>query len=132
RMLDLDGDEGLGVGLLHVIGELHRPETAIDAGGIDAAHPERMEPGPLNDLASLSSAADLGGHDAAGPGLERPHHRGIVGRGQPDETVDAADPRRSGRLLDLVDGQPGVVLVEPDSMTTAVIADPLYDLRMTE
>ncbi len=130
EVLDLDGDEALVVGAFHVFGHRHGGEAAIDAGAVDAAQAARMELGPVDNLLGLGGAFDLGGHDAAGAGFERPHHRGVIGRGQPHERIEPGRPRCQAGVFDLGDRQRGMFLIEPDRIVAALLADDLDDLRM--
>ena len=88
-----------------------------------------MKFGPANDFLGLASVAHLGGHDAAGAGLERTHHRGVVGRRQAHESVHGAGPRRPRGVFELPDSQRAVLLVEPDRVVTAVQGDHFEHLR---
>ncbi len=94
--------------------------------------PARLKLGPGQQLVGLAGAADHGRHDAARPGLQRPHHAGVIGRGQADEAVEAGAACRPRCLFELRDGEAGVFLVEPDRVEAARPGDHLDQLRRTE
>ena len=91
-----------------------------------------MELGPLHDLLGLASAANLGRHDTAGTCFERTHHRCVIGGGQAHKRVDTGGASGAGALFDLLDGQAGVLLVEPNGIIAAMETDDLDQSRATE
>ena len=130
--LDLDADEGLGVGLGDVLGQRHQAEPAVAVAAVHPPLAPGVELGPADGLLGVLGASGHADHHAAGPGLERTHDRGVIGRRLADEVVEPVVAGGHRGQLDVLHPEPGVLGVEPEGVEAAVLADDLDQLGREE
>src|SRR5205807_495436 len=97
-----------------------------------AAHKRGLSHSPGMPIDCARSAGPTNSRSTSGAGLQRPHHRGVVGGVEPHEGPETHAAGRAGGLLDLGDRQADVFLVEPDGVVAAVLADDLDQLGVAE
>jgi hypothetical protein len=91
-----------------------------------------MKFGPADDFLRLPGVADLRSHDSARARFQGPHDSRIVGRSQADKGIK---PRKAGGpdcVFDLLHGQPGVFMVQPDGIVAAMQTKDVDDFWGTE
>lgn len=129
---ELNADEGFGVGLLDVFRHRHKAEASVAVSAVQAALAPGVELGPSDGLFGVFGIADHAEHDAADAGLEGAHDGGVVGSGGADEVVEAVEPGGEGGAFELIEGHAGVLLVEPEAIVSAMLADDFDELGVED
>ncbi len=129
---DLDRDEMVAIGVVGQFDLALVGEMGIGPLGVQSPHAARGELGPADELLGLGGRANLGGHYAVDPRLERLGHRRIAGYRQPQKASQPAGLANQGGHRDLFGGDAGMLGVEPKAVVTAGQAEHLQGNRVDQ